>query len=76
MDKLKKFFSSPLEVLEKLFGTAKENVGFLLVSVLIVALILGAAYGAEFYLAKKNYKYSSASFSDRRNFFCNFTEIS
>ena len=55
MDKLKKFFSSPLEVLEKLFGTAKENVGFLLVSVLIVALILGAAYGAEFYLAKKNH---------------------
>lgn len=55
MDKLKKFFSSPLEVISKLLETARDNVGFLLVSVLIVALILGAAYGAEYYFAKKNH---------------------
>ncbi len=54
MDKLKKFISAPGEVLGNLFGTAKENVGFLLVSALIVALILGAAYGAEYYFSKKN----------------------
>ena len=54
MDKLKKFFSSPLEVISKLLETARDNVGFLLVSVLIIALILGAAYGAEYYFAKKN----------------------
>ncbi len=54
MDKLKDFFSAPLEALGKLFGTAKENIGFLLVSLLIVALIFGAAYGAECFFAKKN----------------------
>lgn len=54
MDKLKDFILAPGKVLGKLFETAKANVGFLLVSALIIALILGAAYGAEYYLAKKN----------------------
>ncbi len=55
MDKVKDFFSAPAKALGKLFETAKENVGFLLISVLIVALILGAAYGAEYYFAKKKH---------------------
>lgn len=54
MDKLKDFFSAPLQALGKLLGTAKENIGFLLVSLLIVALIFGAAYGAECFFVKKN----------------------
>lgn len=54
MDKLKHFFSAPGEVLGKLFNTAKENVGFLFISVAVVVLILAVAYGAEIYFAKKN----------------------
>lgn len=54
MDKLKQFFSAPGEALGRLFDTAKENAGFLLISAAVVALIVAAAYGAEFYFAKRN----------------------
>lgn len=54
MDKVKDFFTAPLQALGKLLETAKENIGFLLVSLLIVALIFLAAYGAECFFAKKN----------------------
>lgn len=53
MDKLKKFFSAPGEVLGKLFTAMKENIGFLLICLLIIVAILGLAYGAEFYFSKK-----------------------
>ncbi len=53
MDKIKDFFQAPGKVLGKLLDTAKDNVGFLLLSIAIVALILAAAFGAEAYFAKK-----------------------
>ena len=54
MDKLVDFFKAPGKVLKELFLTAKDNLGFLAVSVIIVALILAVAFGAESYFAKKN----------------------
>ncbi|MDE7299484.1 MAG: ECF transporter S component [Lachnospiraceae bacterium] len=54
MDKIKKFFQAPGEVLGKLFDTAKDNISFLLLSIAIVAVILAVAFGAEAYFAKKN----------------------
>ncbi|MCQ2495117.1 MAG: ECF transporter S component [Lachnospiraceae bacterium] len=53
MDKLVKFFKNPGEILGKLFDTASNNIGFLLISILVVAVILGLAYGSEFYFSKK-----------------------
>ncbi len=38
---------------KELLETAKENVGFLIISVLIVAAIIGAAYAAEYVISKK-----------------------
>ena len=54
MDKLVDFFKAPGKVLKELFLTAKDNLGFLAVSVIVVALILAVAFGAESYFAKKN----------------------
>lgn len=54
MDKLTKFFKAPGEVLGKLFQAAKDNLGFLFVCIAIVAVIIGTAYAAELYFAKKN----------------------
>lgn len=45
--------SNFFESLRKLAATAYDNVGFLLISAAIVALLILAAYGAEFYIAKK-----------------------
>ncbi|WP_312101881.1 ECF transporter S component [Lachnoclostridium sp.] len=42
-----------MENLEKLMDVAKTNVGFLLLSVTIVAIIVGAAYAAERVIGKK-----------------------
>ena len=42
-----------MENLKKLFGTAKENVGFLLISAAVIVLIFAVAYGAEFLFDKK-----------------------
>ena len=54
MDKFKKFCQAPGEVLGKLFDAAKDNVGFLVICILIVALILVVAFGTEYFLAKRN----------------------
>lgn len=43
-----------MENLKKLFETAKENVGFLFISLAVVAAILVAAYGAERFFDRKN----------------------
>lgn len=43
-----------MEKWKALWTTAKENAGFLVICVLIVAAILGAAYAAEYLIAKKH----------------------
>ena len=45
--------SNFFESLRKLAATAYDNVGFLLISAVIVAILILAAYGAEFFIAKK-----------------------
>lgn len=42
-----------MENLKSLWNTAKENAGFLVISIAVIAVIVGAAYAAEFFIAGK-----------------------